>query len=112
MLSWILRYLSKNFSYNDAELDYLYDYYNEDAYDDRFTSLNSRNRPKLRQGGSRENTLLSQIPRSKAIIQLNKKKEDDVLADLPIVNQRENGVQFFQTPSSTNTRQSTTLSAR
>jgi len=93
-------------------LDYLYDYYNEDAYDDddSFTSLNSRNRPKLRQSGSRTKTSSSQ--NSLAATDVKNKNEDDFLADLPIVNQRENGVQFFSTPSSTNTRKSTTLTAR
>ena len=100
----------KTFSYNDDELDYLYDYYNEDAYDDRVSSLNSRKRPKI--GGSRGNTLLSQIPRTKDKGSKNKKKEDDFFAQLPIANQRENGVESFTTPPSTNTRQSTTLRAR
>ena len=99
-----------NFSYNDADLDYLYDYYNEDAYDDdSFTSLNSRNRPKLHQGSSRTKNVLSQKSRTK---DANDKREDEFLADLPIVNQRENGVELFTTPSSTNTRKSTTLRAR
>ena len=93
-------------------MDYLYDYYNgEDTYDDRFTSINARNRQKLRNEGSSrtKNTLLSQRSRHKT--RNNNKKEDELLADLPIVNQRENGVEFFPTPSSTNTRQSTTLSS-
>ena len=41
------------------------------------------------------------------------RKSDGFLVDLPIVNQRENGVEFFPTPSSTdNRRKSTTLTAR
>ena len=85
----------------------MYDYYNEDAYDDddSFTSLNARNRPKLRQSGSRTKTSSSQNSR-------NNNEEEEFLADLPIVNQRENGVEFFPTPSSTNTRKSATLTAR
>ena len=102
----------KTFSYNDEELDYLYDYYNEEAYDDRSSSLNSQNRPKLRHGGSRGSNLLSQIPRTKDISKKNKKKEDDFFADLLIVNQRENGVESHTTPPSINIRQSTTLPVR
>lgn len=84
-------------------MEYLYDYYNEDAYDDddSFSSLNARNRPKLRQSGSRAKSLSSLNSRKD-------KKEEEFLASLVIVNQRENGVEFFPTPSSTNTRQSTT----
>ena len=105
--------IHKNFSYNDADLDYLYDYYNENAYEDEdesFASLNARNRPKLHQTGSRTKTSSSR--NSRPVTFINKQEEDEFLADLPIVNQRENGVEFFPTPTSTNTRKSTTLTTR
>ena len=95
-------------SYNDAELDYLYDYYtggNDDNYD-TFSSLNAHNTHKVRQGGTRGNAL-SNPSRNR-----NGQRADDVLTDLPIVNQRENGIQFFPTPSSANTNKFTSGNSR
>ena len=97
-----------NFSYNDADLDYLYDYYNEDAYDDSFSSINGRNGQQSGQGGGTKT--ISHFPDNNDD---RNGQRDGFLVDLPIVNQRENGVEFFPTPSSTdNRRKSTTLTAR
>ena len=88
-----------NFSYNDADLDYLYDYYDQDDYDDR--------RQKEHGSGIKA---ISDFPNGKDD---NHGKRGRFLVDLPIVNQRENGVEFFPTPSSTdNRRKFTTLTAR
>ena len=92
-----------NFSYNDADLDYLYDYYNPDDYDDHLSS-----RQKQHEGSGIK--AISDFPNGKDD---NHGKRGRFLVDLPIVNQRENGVEFFPTPSSTdNRRKFTTLTAR
>ena len=97
-----------NFSYNDADFDYLYDYYQADDYDDHLLSQNDGSRGQKQHNSGIK--AISDFPNGKDD---NHGRRGGFLVDLPIVNQRENGVEFFPTPSSTdNRRKFTTLTAR